>query len=98
MKEIDFSFRDDKVNTQMDMTNELPFNTSTRSFETPINQLIPKNTRVSRVWTNEDLNSCPFYERYWPLDGAKKVIPDVSKDPRYDVKIGENLSGYKALK
>ena len=75
-------FGKDKMNMQ-----QLPNTTSPRLRNTPLNRMIPQDTRVSRTCQNEAIAQAgPFYLRHFPIWENAFMLPssgDLSKDPRY---------------
>jgi hypothetical protein len=78
------SFGRDKLNM-----GSLPYSTAPRLRRTPLQQLVPINTRVPPgEWKEAIARAGPFYYRYWPIWDTMPFLPsrgDVSLDPRYVV-------------
>lgn len=68
---------------------QLPYATTPKTWVNPMIQMIPEQTRVSRVCFNEALdNSGPFYLRQWQIWDYAPFLPsagDVTQDPRYGI-------------
>lgn len=80
---------------------QLPYATSPKTWVNPGIQMIPEQTRVSRVCFYEALdNSGPFYLRQWPIWDYMPFLPsigDVTKDPRYGIQTKGFTTEYMKL-
>lgn len=82
---------------------QLPYSTTPRSFLNPVTQLIPEQTRSSRVCFNEALEkSGPWYLRHFQLWDTPNApfLPsagDLSKDPRYSIQTKGFTTEYMKL-
>lgn len=69
------------------MTGSLPYATSPRLKRTPVQRMVPMDTRVPRGEWNEALaRSGPFYYRHWQIWDNAPFLPsrgDITLDPRY---------------
>jgi len=82
-------------------SDQLPYQTSARSYDTPELQLIPQQTRVNRVCLNDQYDrDGPAYLRtfqIWDNAPIKPSAGDVTKDPRYGVLTKSFTTSYTTL-
>lgn len=80
---------------------QLPYATTPKSYVNPMLQMIPEQTRTSRVCFNEALeNSGPWYLRHWQIWDYAPFLPsmgDVTKDPRYGIQTKGFTTDYLKL-
>lgn len=80
---------------------QLPYSTTPRSYTYPVMQMVPEQTRVSRVCFNEAVeNSGPWYLRHWQIWDNAPFLPslgDVTKDPRYGIQTKGFTTEYMKL-
>jgi len=98
------AFRSQAPQMKMDLRpfeGQLPYSTVPKNYLNPGMQMIPEQTRVSKVCFNEALdNSGPWYLRHWTIFDYAPFLPsvgDVSKDPRYGIQTKGFLTDYMKL-
>ena len=82
------------------INGSLPYNTSPRLRRTPLQQMIPRDTRVPQSILKEALaQSGPFYLRRWQIWDNAPFLPstgDVALDPRYGSDTRRFTSSFKS--